>query len=103
MQIGGEQGRRIEAARRDGFPPLGGKQLGVHFPFPQHLQRLSLGVVIETRQTDQRGLAVAGWGRDVLDQVLPLADADQVAGLGEWVACHEAGGGYVRWMEVGLV
>jgi len=34
VQIGGEQGPRIEAARRDGLPPFGGEQLGVYFPFP---------------------------------------------------------------------
>ena len=82
VQVGREQLRRVESPARDLLPGLGRDQLGVDLLLPEHLQGLPLGVVVEARHPHE-GRVVPGAGRhDLLDEILPLADADDLARLG---------------------
>ncbi len=63
VQVGGEEFRRVEPAFGDGFPGLAGDDLAVDLAFPEHLERLALGVVVDAREADERAFAGAGEAR----------------------------------------
>ena len=87
MQIGREEVARIEASVGDLLPRLPGQDLRVDFLLPEHRQRLPLGVVVEARHST-RVASSPICGSDILDKVLALPDADDLAGF--WNINHGA-------------
>ena len=82
VQVGREEPRRVEPPRGDRLPGLGGDDLRVDLLLPEHLERLALGVVVEARQAHERRVVPGARGDDLLDEVLPLTDADDLTRLG---------------------
>jgi hypothetical protein len=73
-------------------PAGAGQYFAVQFGVPEDFQFLSLGVVVEAREANQRGVGRTSGSNDSLDEILPLADADDLTRL--WRLCnfqHEGG------------
>ena len=54
--------------------------LGVDFLLPKHFERLALGVVIKTREADERLVSPVRRRNDLLDEVLARSDPSDLAG-----------------------
>jgi len=78
MEEGGEPARRVEALAREVLPAFVFEYPAVDLVVPEDVQRLALGVVIGTGQSDETRLAGHGGRNDVLDQPSPGADLDQL-------------------------
>ena len=79
IQIGREQLRLVKAAFGDRFPRLAGDDLAVDLAFPEHLEGLALGVVVDAREANQRAFAGA-LGRDgVFNEIKSLSDTRDLA------------------------
>ncbi len=48
VKVGGEEFRFVEPAFRDGIPRLGVQRLGIDLVLPEHFQRLTLSIVVDT-------------------------------------------------------
>jgi len=82
VQIGREELWWVESPGRDLLPRLGRDRLGIDLFLLEYRQGLPLGVVIEARHA-HKGRVVSGATRhNLLDEILPLADADDIPGLG---------------------
>ena len=73
--------RVVEAALLHFVPTGLDHELGVDLLLPQDTNLRALGVVVETREADERGVGGVGRRNDFLDEVLPRANADNLASL----------------------
>jgi hypothetical protein len=88
VQVGREQSGLIEASGRQVLPRSVVENLGIDLLVPEHLQVLALRVVVDARQTRDRGILHRLTGDDFLDEVPPLPDADDLAGTRREQNCH---------------
>ena len=61
--------------------------LGVDLLFPEDLDLFTLCVVLQTREANKRLVAGQGWQFDILNQVAPRTDANDVARFRRNVEC----------------
>ena len=98
VEVGREQIRAIEAPLGHRLPAALAEDPRVELALPQHLEGLAEGVVLEAGQADQGGVAVSVRGREILDEVLARADADDLSRLERvGVAPAMAGGWGWSW------
>ena len=83
VQISRKSLRRVESARGDGIPGLSGHDPRIQLPLPKDLEGLTLGVIVNTRQPDECGIAWIYRSYGLLNQVQALPDCDDLAGFGE--------------------
>ena len=83
MEVGGEDPRIVEPALGHVLPGLASEEFRVHLLLPEHLERLALCIVVQAREPHERGIVAVGRRDRFLDEVLPLAHADDLAGDGE--------------------
>jgi hypothetical protein len=81
VQVGGKGARRIEPALGVGPVQLGLQDARAELDLPEHLQPPALVVVVEPGEDDTAGLVRLPGREDLLHQVLPVPDVDDVAGL----------------------
>ena len=79
IEEGSEVARRVEPLVGETGPALVLQNPPVDLVVPEDLQRLSLGVVVGTREADPRRLARRGRADHLLDEPLSRADMDQLA------------------------
>jgi len=91
MPIGRKTLGGIKATLTERAPGFGIKDFGIQFVFPQHLQRLALGIVIQTRQTDPRGMACYWWRNHVFNKIVALANLNPLAWLEGGADVHSRG------------
>lgn len=82
VQVGREQPGRVEAAAGDAVPAGIAEDAGIDLHLPKRLERLALGVVVEAGHANERTVHRRGRRGNVLDEVLALADANDLPGLG---------------------
>ena len=88
MEIGREVVGGIQAANLAQPMCLGVKDARAKLQLPKDLQRSALVVIVETDQAHPGGLLSEQRVRnDVLDQVLPMADLDDVTAFGQILRC----------------
>jgi hypothetical protein len=81
VEVGGEARGRVEAALRDVAPRGDFEDARVELALPEHREGSALGVVVEAREADERGVAGARGRGDVVDQVLARADPHDLSRL----------------------
>ena len=79
VQIGRETLRGIEAAFGQPPPVLAAADLSIEFVLPENIERLALGIIIDTGQAHQRGIAGIGRRLYLLDKVQALPNVDDGA------------------------
>ena len=79
IEIGGEVLRRVESALGKPCPLLTRQNRSVQLSLPEHFEFLPLGVVLDAREFDERGI-LRPWARyQAFHQIESLADADNLA------------------------
>jgi hypothetical protein len=53
--------------------------LRIQFPIPQHIQRLTLGIIIHARQPEEERIRGIRRGNYVINKIQPLANRDDLA------------------------
>jgi hypothetical protein len=81
VEIGGEQLGAVEAAGGDAIPRGAAEHAGVELVLPEDLEGITLGVVLEAGEAQERGVAGLRRRDDLVDEVLAAADVDDLAGL----------------------
>ncbi len=87
-----EEAGVVEALRREVGPSLVGEDATVELVVPQDFEDLTLGVVVGTREADERALAAVL--RDLLDEPAARPHLDELAGVGRPLG--ECGRGFRR-------
>jgi hypothetical protein len=82
VQVGREESRQVETPRRQVLPGFAGQDGQIDFLLPEDFQRLALGVIIKAGEPDKRRVHCRGRQHYFLNEVLPLADADDLARFG---------------------
>jgi len=89
VQVRGEPLWRIESAAGNGIPSLAGDDLPIQLPFPKHVQWLPLGVIVHTRQPDQRGVPRIHRRNCLFNEIKALPNPDDLADVWDTaVATH---------------
>jgi hypothetical protein len=81
VQVGRELPRVVEPATGDGLPRRRAEHARVDLALPQHFELVALRVVVQARKAHERGVDRPRRRDDLLDEVLPRADVDDLAGL----------------------
>ena len=80
MQIGGEKLRLVETSLGNRFPRFAVQELGIDFLFPENFERLPLGVIVHTGQSDKTGISRTGSSHGPFHEVEPLTHAHDLSG-----------------------
>ena len=96
VQVSGEVARRVDALHVAEAVRFGLQNAGAEFQLPEHLEIDALVVVVDANEPDACRVSGGRRGHDLLDEPLPVAHLDDVAGMGrvprDLARCEERAG-----------